>query len=93
MICSIMLAYLRQIGRRDRFKDVWLGIFSAVVVALIGGVAVFMTLKTYDNSTLQTEIEGITYFIACGVLTYMTFWMKNRVATSSRNCTPEWQQR
>lgn len=78
MICSIMLAYLKQIGRRDRFKDVWVGIWSAVGVAVIGGTVVFSTLRNYDGSDLQTKLEGITYFVACGVLTYMTFWMKKQ---------------
>lgn len=78
MICSIMLAYLNQIGRRDRFKDVWIGIWSAIVVAILAGTIVFATLRSYDGSDLQTKIEGITYFIACGVLTYMTFWMKKQ---------------
>lgn len=78
MICSIMLAYLKQIDRRDRFKDVWIGIWSAVAVAVVGGVVVFSTLRNYDGSDLQTKIEGTTYFIACGVLTYMTFWLKKQ---------------
>lgn len=78
MICSIMLAYLRQVGRRDRFRDVWFGVGAAIVVAVVGGIVIFSTLKNYDGSGLQTRIEGITYFIACGVLTYMTFWMKKQ---------------
>ncbi|MCY0875191.1 MAG: FTR1 family protein [Firmicutes bacterium] len=78
MICSIMLAYLKQIGRRDRFKDVWIGVWAAVAVAVVGGVVVFYTLRHYDGSDLQSKIEGTTYFIACAVLTYMTFWMKKQ---------------
>lgn len=78
MICSIMLAYLRQIGRRDRFKDVWIGVAAACFVALVGGVVVFQTLRNYDGSALQTRIESVTYFIACGVLTYMTLWMNRQ---------------
>lgn len=78
MICSIMLAYLKQIGRRDRFRDVWIGVWAAVAVAVIGGIVVFSTLRNYDGSDLQIKIEGTTYFIACGVLTYMTFWMKKQ---------------
>lgn len=77
-ICSIMLAYLKQMGRRDRFKDVWIGIWAATAVAVIGGIVVFSTLRNYDGSDLQTKIEGISYLIACGVLTYMTFWMKKQ---------------
>ena len=85
MICSIMLAYLKQIGRRDRFKDVWIGIWAAVAVAVGGGIVVFSTLRNYDGSGLQTKLEGATYFIASGVLTYMTFWMKKQ----GRNLTKE----
>lgn len=85
MICSIMLAYLKQIGRQDRFKDVWIGIGSAIIVAFVGGIVVFSTLKNYDGSNLQSKIEGITYFVATGVLTYMTFWMKRQ----SRNLKSE----
>lgn len=78
MICSIMMAFLKQIGRVDRFKDVWIGIGAAVVVAVVGGFFVFQTLRNYDGSPLQSKLEGITYFIACAVLTYMTFWMKRQ---------------
>ncbi|MCY0900984.1 MAG: FTR1 family protein [Firmicutes bacterium] len=89
LICSIMLAYLKQIGRRDRFKDVWFGIGAAIVVASLGGWVVFSTLRDYDGSRLQNQIEGSTYFIAAGVLTYMTFWMKQQ----SRNLKKELQAR
>lgn len=78
MICSIMLAYLKQIGRHDRFKDVWIGIGVAIATAFVGGWIVFTTLRNYDGSNLQNEIEGATYFIAAAVLTYMTFWMKKQ---------------
>lgn len=84
MICSIMLAYLKQIGRSDRFKDVWIGVAAAIAVAVFGGIAVFWTLRNYDGSVLQTEIEGITYLIACGVLTYMTMWMKKQAKNLSK---------
>lgn len=82
-----MLVYLKQIGRRDRFKDVWLGILSAIVVAVVGGIVIFTTLRNYDGSGLQNKIEGVTYFIATAVLTYMTFWMKRQ----SRNLKHELQ--
>ncbi|QQE77060.1 FTR1 family protein [Alicyclobacillus sp. SO9] len=78
MICSIMLAYLQQIGRRDAFKDVWLGVAAAVLVAVGGGIIVFFTLHSYDGSVLQARIEGVTYFVASVVLTYMTLWMKKQ---------------
>lgn len=78
MICSIMLAYLKQIGRTDRFKDVWFGIGAAILVASIGGYIVYRILRNYDGSILQSEIESITYLIAGIILTYMTFWMQRQ---------------
>ena len=78
MICSIMFTYLKQIGRGDRFRDVWIGIGAALVVDVVCGVMIFSLIRHYDGSVLQTQIEGITYVIACGVLTYMTFWMKQQ---------------
>ena len=78
MICSIMLAYLKQVGRRDRFKDVWLGVGAAILLAFLCGVVIFATLREYDGSKLQNEFEGITYFVACVILTYMSFWMKRQ---------------
>lgn len=85
MICSIMLAYLAHAGRRDRFRAVWYGVALAALGAMVGGVVIFHTIRTYDGSGLQNIIEGVTYFVACGVLTYMTFWMKRQ----SRNLKSE----
>ncbi len=78
MICAIMLSYLKKIGRRDHFKEVWVGIGLALGLDILGGIVIFTTIHRYDGSMLQTQIEGMTYFIACGVLTYMTFWMKKQ---------------
>lgn len=78
MICSIMLAYLRQIGRRERYRDVWIGVGAAIVVATIAGILIFTTIHDYVGTTLQTQIESFTYLIAAVILTYMTFWMQRQ---------------
>lgn len=78
LICSIMLAYLNRVGRRDRFRDVLYGVAAAIVVAAAAGVAVFMTVRIYAGSTLQTVIESITYVAAAAMLSYMTIWMKRQ---------------
>ena len=78
MICSIMFTYLKQIGRYDRFRDVWIGIGAALAVDVVCGVVIFSLIRHYDGSVLQTQIEGVTYVVACGVLTYMTLWMKKQ---------------
>lgn len=78
MICSIMFAYLSMMGRRDRFKDVWIGIMVGILVSFLGGIAVYSSIEHYDGSDLHFIIEGISYFLACGLLTYITSWIKKK---------------
>jgi high-affinity iron transporter len=83
MIVAILLAYLNRIGRRDRFRDVFLGVGAALVLATTGGVVAYLTIRTYSGSRVQTIFETGTYLLAAGVLTYMTFWMRNHARSLS----------
>ena len=77
MIIAILLAYLDRAGQRRHFRDVFIGVGAALVLMTAGGVAAYLTLKTYAGSRTQTIFETVTYVIAAVVLTYMTFWMRN----------------
>lgn len=75
-IVAILLAALDRMGQRDHFRDVFAGVGAAVALVAAGGVAVYLTIKTYAGSRTQTIFETVTYLIAAAVLTYMTFWMR-----------------
>lgn len=75
MIVAILLAYLDRIGQRKHFKDVVFGVVSALVLAVVAGTAIFLTVKTYADTTFQQIFETVTYIFATIVMTYMTFWM------------------
>ncbi len=77
MIVAILLAYLNRIGRREHFRDVFIGVAAALLLATAGGVAAYETIRSYDGSRVQTIFETGTYLLAASVLTYMTFWMRN----------------
>jgi high-affinity iron transporter len=83
MIVAILLAYLNRIGRRDRFRDVFAGVGAALVLATAGGVVAYETIRSYAGSRVQTIFETGTYLLAAGVLTYMTFWMRNHARSLS----------
>ncbi len=83
MIVAILLAYLDQIGQRRHFRDVLLGVASAMVIVIGGGVAAYLVIKQYDGSTVQTVFETVTFLLAAAVLTYMTFWMQSHSRTLS----------
>src|SRR5215469_10611556 len=84
MIVAILLAYLNRLGRREHFKDVFLGVGAALVLATGGGLAAYYTIRSYDGSRVQTIFETITYILAAAVLTYMTFWMRNHARSISK---------
>ncbi len=84
MIIAILLAYLARSGHREHFKDVFLGVGAALLLAFGGGAAAFLVIHTYEGSRVQTIFETGTYLLACGVLTYMTFWMHSHARTLSR---------
>ncbi len=83
MIVAILLAYLDRLGRREYFRDVFLGVGAALLLATGGGVAAYLTISSYDGSRVQTVFETGTYIVAAAVLTYMTFWMRNHARSIS----------
>ncbi len=83
MIVAILLAYLNRIGRREHFRDVFLGVGAALVLASAGGVAAYYTIRSYDGSRVQTIFETATFLVAATVLTYMTFWMRKHARSLS----------
>jgi high-affinity iron transporter len=84
MIVAILLAYLNRIGQREHFRDVYLGVGAALVLATAGGAAAYATIRSYDGSRLQTIFETVTYLLAAAVLTYMTFWMRKHARSLSK---------
>jgi high-affinity iron transporter len=77
MIVAILLAYLNRTGQRQYFRDVFIGVGAALLLAAGGGIIAYETIKSYDGSRAQTIFETGTYLLAAAVLTYMTFWMKS----------------
>lgn len=78
---SLMLAALRQLGQTHQARAVWTGVALAVIGSVIGGTIIYATVREYNNTTFQTVFETITYVVAVGVLTSMTFWMQRHSRT------------
>lgn len=77
MIIAILLAYLNRSGQRRYFRDVFIGVGGALLLAGGGGLAAYLTIRTYAGSRAQTIFETATYLLAAAILTYMTFWMRS----------------
>jgi high-affinity iron transporter len=83
MIVAILLAYLNRIGKREHFRDVFLGVGAALLLATATGAVVYTTVRSYDGTRGQTIFETVTYLLAAVVLTYMTFWMRRHARSLS----------
>ncbi len=81
LVVSLMLAALRQLGQTQAARAIWIGVVSAVACSLVGGVIIYSTVRSYNNTTFQTIFETITYIVAVGLLTSMTFWMQRHSRT------------
>jgi|HubBroStandDraft_2_1064218.scaffolds.fasta_scaffold138083_1 high-affinity iron transporter len=84
MIVAILLAYLNRIGRREHFRDVFIGVGAALALATAGGAIAYETIRSYSGSRTQAIFETATYLVAATVLTYMTFWMRNHARSLSK---------
>ena len=89
MIVAILLAYLDKIGQRRHFREIFIGVGAALLLALVGGVTIYLCIDSYNGSRTQTIFETATYLLGALVLTYMTFWMQRH----SRLMTSELQQK
>ncbi|MDQ2875318.1 MAG: TMEM165/GDT1 family protein [Actinomycetota bacterium] len=84
MIIAILLAYLNRIGQREHFRDVFIGVGAALILATAGGAVAYETMRSYVGSRAQTIFETITFLVAATVLTYMTFWMRKHARSLSK---------
>lgn len=79
LIVSIVLAYLKQLGRSDRSHLVWWGTGLAVALSAILGTIIFSVGAEFDG-TAEEVFEGLVTLTAVGVLTWMIFWMRRQGA-------------
>jgi high-affinity iron transporter len=77
LIVAIVLAYLRKLGRRDRFASVWLGTAAAAGISVALGVALFLTVGNLEGDARRL-VFALIMACAAGVLTWMVFWMRRQ---------------
>lgn len=77
LILAILLGYLRSIGQKKHFREIWIGVGMAAVISLGLGVALEVASKQLDKRVLEA-FEGFTMIFAVILLTAMAFWMRRQ---------------
>ncbi|MGW6201639.1 iron uptake transporter permease EfeU [Kribbella sp. NPDC055110] len=90
LVVSILATFLVKSGHRDRLKLVWIGVASALAVAVAAwGLLQFVTALTAKSFTTQETVGGVMSILAVGFVTWMIFWMRK----ASRSIARELRER
>ena len=85
MIVAILLAYLNRIGQREHFRDVFIGVGAALLLAAgAGSRPITRSAATTDRGCRRSSRPSNLSGAAATVLTYMTFWMRKHARSLSR---------
>jgi high-affinity iron transporter len=87
LIVSILFAALRQLGQMGKARAVWVGVGLAVLGSLLGGLALYVFVHEYADTTLQIIFETMTYLVAVLLLTTMTFWVQRHSRSLKKEIT------
>ncbi len=75
LIVSIVAAFLRQQGRMDLLRWVFVGVISAAALCAAGGIALDVLSKDLPQKQ-QEGLETIVGAVAVAMVTYMVVWMR-----------------
>lgn len=77
LIIGIVLGALEKIRRNDLKPALWFGTLAAVVISAVAAVLLTLFGLSLEGAAEQIY-EGITMFLAAGILTWMIFWMSKQ---------------
>jgi high-affinity iron transporter len=84
LLVSLLIATVVRAGAPERVRDIWAGVVTAALTALLGGILVERLIGQYDGTPLESAVEGTTYAVAAIVLTYMVVWLGRQQRSHSR---------
>lgn len=81
LVIGLILAFLEKTGQKeDHQRSVWLGVAAAVGVSAVAGAILFAIFGELEERS-DAIFEGVAMLTACGVLTWMVFWMRAQART------------
>ena len=75
LIVGIIASFLRQEGRRDALRPMWLGVAAAIAICLAAGAL----LQLLDEELPERQQEGLETIVgvaAIGIVSFMIVWMR-----------------
>ena len=77
LIVAILLGYLRSVGQKQHFREIWIGVGVAAVICIAIGIGLEVASQELDKRVVEA-FEGFAMIFAVIVLTGMAFWMRRQ---------------
>lgn len=77
LIIGIVMSVLRKMDLQRLNSAVWIGVLSAIMISVLAALGLNWIGAEFEGKGEQL-FEGITMFLAAGILTWMVFWMRNQ---------------
>ena len=74
------LYLLEKNNLKKELKQVWLGVFSAIVASIIVAISLNYIKESIGNESISALFEGISMYITAGLLWYVIFWLSKHVS-------------
>ncbi len=84
LIIGIVLSVLRKMDRQKLNAAVWIGVLSAILFSGLAALILIWIGAEFEGKGEQL-FEGITMFLAAGILTWMVFWMRKQTTVMKQN--------
>lgn len=80
LIVGVVFGYLKKTGQGVHYRSAWIGVVAAVAVSVVLAAGIQIVGAELEGRAEQV-FEGITMFLAVGILTWMVFWMRYQSRT------------
>ena len=91
LIIGIVFGVLRKTNHQKLNTSVWFGTLSAIVTSTMAALVLNWVGAEFEGKGEQL-FEGITMFLAAGILTWMVFWMRKQSLVMKQNIESSVQQ-
>lgn len=91
LIIGILFSVLRKTNHQKLNFTVWIGGLSAIVISVLAALVLNWIGAEFEGKG-EELFEGITMFLAAGILTWMVFWMRKQSIVVKQNVESSVQQ-
>ena len=80
LIVGIIYTLLEKNNLHREIKQLWFGVFSALIASVIVGVLLSNIKESIGNASIEALVESVFMFLTAGLLWYVIFWLSKHVS-------------